>query len=125
GGLDSINTAEFGPTCERMERQQWWVVCHSAFSTEPDWEYVLTEATGAGVWLLPDPSVLSDDELSMTDGWGLTIELRDGPSYRTFQYRNPDAQPWPEARQAEALFRIVEDVWRHAPEVAQTEGENS
>jgi len=110
-GLDSDLTARFGPTCKRIERGDWWVICYSQFSTQPDWAGLLADATAEQVWQLPDPFGLYY-AWRVTDGWSMTIELRDGPEYRAFEYNNPDAYDWPETRHAVVLMEIFNRPWQ-------------
>ena len=90
--------------------------CRALFTEEPDWQGVLDRAERSGLRWLPDSSELPDDGVVVFDGWSLTVELRDGPSYRAYHYGNPDAHPsWPEAARASEIasaFRAIRDLVR-------------
>ena len=83
--------------------------CRALFRVEPDWQAVWRGADSAGIWTLPDASTLKGERMVL-DGWGITVELRDGESYRAWHYSNPDAQPWPEADTAVTIARLVSRV---------------
>lgn len=83
--------------------------CRAVFRVEPDWQAVWRGADSAGIWTLPDASTLKGGRMVL-DGWGITVELRDGESYRAWHYSNPDAQPWPEATTAVSIARLISSV---------------
>lgn len=96
--------------CGSFRRNAEIGVCNANFDARPDWGSVLLEAEAAGLWTLPDESLLPQSNIMTLDGWGITVELRDGPRYRAYSYGNPDNKTWPEARLAvkiaEAFRRI-------------------
>lgn len=60
----------------------------------------MKRAEAAGLWTLPDQWI-PPDGMQVVDGWGMTVELRDGSRYRAYHYTNPDARnPSPEAASA-------------------------
>lgn len=111
--LDAQLTEDLGSTCEQLLHGDDSTVCYGRFVGEPDWSRIMREASEAGLWTLPDPSTLPEDSVWALDGWGMTVELRDGRTYRTYEYRNPGGHAWPEARQAEALADIFGEIWQH------------
>lgn len=84
--------------------------CRGEFVRPPDWKAVLRRVEAEGLWTLPDESSLRHDGVAVMDGWGITVELRDGPRYRTYQYGNPDAHKWPEAAKATQIARALDTV---------------
>ena len=102
--------------CEPVLRGRTAEACRALFEKEPDWGEVWRAADSLGVWSLPDASTLPEvvgpnGERTITlDGWGITVELRDGPSYRAWHYSNPDVKPWPEAARATAFAAAVRSV---------------
>ncbi|HEU0012261.1 MAG TPA: hypothetical protein VFQ45_01185 [Longimicrobium sp.] len=89
--------------CGAVAMRDEMAACRALFTRAPEWGQVLAAAEAAGLWSLPDDSALPADGVVSLDGWGLTVELRDGASYRAYQYGNPQAHAWPEARQAERI----------------------
>lgn len=85
-------------------------VCRARFTRPPDWSAARRAAERAGLWQLPDESSLPDDGLIILDGWGITVELRDGTAYRAYRYGNPDRLPWPEVDSAVRIARAVRGV---------------
>ena len=102
--------------CGNFRRSSEVAVCDANFDTRPEWSSVLREAEAAGLWTLPDESLLPRSDLVITDGWGITVEVRDGATYRAYSYGNPDSKPWPEAklavRIADAFRRVDSHVSR-------------
>jgi hypothetical protein len=102
--------------CEPMRGGTSAEACRALFQREPDWRAVWRAADSLGVWSLPDASTLPEvvgpnGERTITlDGWGITVELRDGPAYRAWHYGNPDRKPWPEAARATAFAAALRPV---------------
>jgi hypothetical protein len=97
-------------------------VCRALFTRPPDWGDLLGRMEADGLWTLPDPSTFPDDGVLALDGWGITVELREGGSYRAYQYSNPHHHPrWPQAKQAEAIARTLAgvDSLLRTPDVVQ------
>ena len=63
-------------------------------------------------WQLPDPSQLSPPPSVGLDGISLMVEAWTPRGYRTYDYWEPDHSPWPEAKRASALMRLVYDQFR-------------
>ena len=95
--------------CHRFRVEAQMGICRTRFTRTPDWKGVLRRAEAADLWSLPDESTLPRRRLVL-DGWGITVELRDGPLYRAYHYGNPDRQEWPEARQAVAIAHALRSV---------------
>jgi len=96
--------------CRGFTRRLGAGVCRAVFDTTPDWHGMYQEAKSAGLWTLPDPSALPDDSTMVWDGWIMTVELRVGDQYRTYQYDNPAARDWPEADSALHVARSIRPV---------------
>jgi hypothetical protein len=102
--------------CELVPVGRFAEACRAIFQREPDWGAVWRVADSLGVWTLPDASTLPEvvgphGERTVTlDGWGITVELRDATSYRTWHYGNPDTKPWPEAARATAFAAALRRV---------------
>ena len=102
--------------CGSVRRGASAEACRALFRREPDWSAVWRAADSLGVWTLPDASTLPEvvgpnGERTVTlDGWGMTVELRDGPTYRVWEYGNPDTKPWPEAARATAFADALRSV---------------
>jgi hypothetical protein len=95
--------------CEPVRRGSSAEACHALFQREPEWRALWHVADSLDVWSLPDVSMLpevldpSGMRIVALDGWGITVELRDGPTYRAWHYGNPDTRPEPEAARATAF----------------------
>lgn len=102
--------------CEPVSRGRSAEACRALFQSDPDWRAVWRAADSLGVWSLPDASTLREvlgpnGERTITlDGWGITVELRDGPDYRVWHYSNPDRKQWPEAARAMAFAAALRPV---------------
>lgn len=101
--------------CVNFRRSNEVGVCEARFVQQPSWESVLRNAEKVGLWTLPDPASLPKDDMLFFDGWGISVELRDGPTYRAYSYGNPDSRKWPEAKLATKIadaFRSVDSLVR-------------
>lgn len=96
--------------CRDFTRQFGAGICRAVFDEEPSWQNRYQQAKNAGLWTLPDPSALPDDSTMVWDGWIMTVELRDGDHYRTYQYNNPRARKWPEADSALQVARSIRPI---------------
>jgi hypothetical protein len=86
--------------------------CVARFAKIPDCGTLLEKAEALGLWSLPDQASLPGDSIFVTDGWGMSVELRDGKRYRAYSYSNPQAHAWPEAKRAEAIAGAFQTVQR-------------
>jgi hypothetical protein len=102
--------------CGRVGRGRYAEACRALFEKEPDWRAVWRAADSLGVWTLPDASTLpevvgpSGERIVSVDGWGITVELRDGSACRAWHYGNSDLKPWPEAARATAFAATLRTV---------------
>jgi hypothetical protein len=97
-------------SCGPVRRVAGMAICRARFRSPPDWDSVLRRAEAAGLWQLPDASELPDDSRLVTDGWGITVELRSGSSYRAYDFANPDQHESPEARRATQVARAMSGI---------------
>jgi hypothetical protein len=95
--------------CEPVHRGRSAEACRARFQTEPDWRAVWRTADSLGVWTLPDAPPPSGNTITL-DGWGITVELRDGAAYRAWRYDNPDARHSPEAARASAFASALRSI---------------
>lgn len=109
-GLEEDRIAErLRPDCENMAYGLRYAVCRKVFPEEPDWESIYAELSDLDLWILRDESELRPKvDFMVLDGWGITVELRDGGKYRAYEHNNPRTKPWPEARRA---ARMAELLW--------------
>lgn len=106
--------------CTKFREARSMGTCQALFTTTPDWTAILQRAERYELWTLQDPSTLPSDRIMVTDGWGITVELRDGSAYRAYQYGNPDAHPsWPQGSQAIAIA----DAMRSVDSLVRSDGE--
>lgn len=95
-------------SCGTFQRLADMGVCTALFTAPPRWSDVLRRAEAAGLWTLPDESTLPSDGSITDDGWGMTVELRDGSHYRAYRYSNPDMHArWPEAARAMRIAKSL------------------
>ena len=100
--------------CDEFVLRQDYGTCHALFVRRPDWAKVLRELEANELWSLPDQSTLPSTRVAV-DGWGITVELRDGRRYRAYHYSNPDNQDAPEAKRAAAIakeLRVIDELTR-------------
>ncbi len=100
--------------------------CRTVFAQQPDWAEALRRAEAAQLWELPDSSELPPPRTMTLGGWGLTVELHDGITYRTYNHNNPQHRDeWPEAKHAveiAAAFRDIEAFIQRADAVQKYRG---
>ncbi|MFZ5844768.1 MAG: hypothetical protein ACOY3E_17930 [Pseudomonadota bacterium] len=70
---------------------------------------VFKKIEALGVWTLPDGNDVStyEDELVVSDGIAMVIEVRDGPFYRAYSWSNPGFRKAPEAIRASKILAEV------------------
>ena len=96
--------------CRPIRRVGGVEACKGASLSGVDWRRVLLQLDSLGISTLADPQTLARDDpfLGMSaDGWSMVVEIRTGNQYRTYSYDNPYWAPWPEARVAEEIAKIV------------------
>ena len=83
-------------------------VCESRFRQEPDWRGLLRELEAHRVWTLPDESELPTlANIINIDGGGVTVEAWNGTRYHTYEIGGVSPVVGPEAREGEAIQRIL------------------
>jgi hypothetical protein len=102
-------------TCESIRAAGDARICLTKFSARPNWERVLKDIQAESVWTLPDESETVNDGVIVTDGYGITVEAREGTRYRFYSYGNPDAHTAPAAQHAAAIARAFRDMWSFLP----------
>lgn len=110
-GLAEDHIAEHvRPDCENRAYGRRYGVCRKVFALEPDWESIYADLTDLGPWALRDESELRPQvDFLVLDGWGITVELRDGKKYRAYEHDNPRTKPWPEAQRAVKMAELLWD----------------
>lgn len=120
--FDDLIRYDQSTRCTKFRTADRAGTCEASFTRTPNWKRVLRDAEGEGLWTLPDQSALPNDRIAVFDGWGITVELRDGDAYRAYEYDNPGSHPsW--ARQAShviAIARIMQSVNALVPSGAQS-----
>ncbi|MGD2047493.1 MAG: hypothetical protein PVH96_14855, partial [Gemmatimonadota bacterium] len=95
----------------RVAHTGWTFACKADFGVdEPDWSVVFRRLSSLRVADLPDPETLTPEPLRVNDGTSVEVEVLRGTDYRSYTYGNPDYQPWPEARSAEAIIAVIQDL---------------
>ena len=97
-------------SCSRYATGARKHTCRADFTRPPDWGAVLKRAEALGLWTLPDESSLPYDSMQVLDGWTITVELRDGSRYRTYNYNNPDVRKRSETASAVAIREALEPI---------------
>jgi len=106
-GRVATDTLHF-PGAQKAYQNELVAVCTSRYRREPDWRGLLRELEAHQVWTLPDASELpSLANIVSVDGGGVTVEAWDGVRYHTYTFGNADLIPAPEARDADAIQRIL------------------
>jgi hypothetical protein len=110
--------------CHAFARTPRMEACHGSFRRRPDWARVLRRMESLGIWTLQDPATLPYDSIVTLDGWGMWVEVRDGPSFRTYAYPNPQSHPsWRDAPRAIEIARVLDDsvaALLRSPDVLRT-----
>jgi len=96
--------------CDAPRTRKGVQVCHGDLPTGIEWSTIVSQLEASGLWHLPDASVLPPPSVDVFDGWSLTVELRAGDKYRSYQYPNPDAQKWTEAAGAAEVANALHEV---------------
>ena len=110
-GFDHGVRAWIGDSCDRMVIAQDVRVCHGRFAHAPSWGALLRTVDSLGLWTLPDPATLPRDHVLMLDGSIVRVELRDGGTFRSFDYGFPGGHPtWPSDARMAAILRALDTV---------------
>ncbi|MBV9926795.1 MAG: hypothetical protein JOZ96_17380 [Acidobacteria bacterium] len=75
------------------------------------WDSAWERLLAAGIRTLPDSSEI-DYDTGGTDGWAYLVELREGDSYRAFNYQIPEYSRRPEARHVLEIGNAVGEEFR-------------
>lgn len=83
-----------------------WPLTVKPVLPKTSWDALWKQIETLGVLSLPDSSTLPNEVLAF-DGISYVVEFNDGETYRTYQYGNPQAQTWPEAKTIIAIANTV------------------
>lgn len=95
--------------CDAIRTVDRTAVCIARFTRRPDWKALLMKIESEGVWTLPDEQSLPKEhfpngmQVIVSDGYGITVEARDGSSYRSYGYDNPETSKQDAAKHAAAI----------------------
>ena len=96
--------------CGGFRRSADTGICRALFTREPDWRAVLQRAEAGGLWTLPDESTLPGNVPMVLDGTSMTVELRDGRTYRAYQYDVPNRRGAPESERITEIARSLNAI---------------
>ncbi len=99
-----------------------YVVCEVAISPAPKWDSILEELEDHDVWDLPDEATLEPPPAAVWDGWGLQAAVLTSSGYRSYRYWVPDRRPWPEAKQALAITRVLDELQQNVSRLSARRG---
>jgi hypothetical protein len=109
--MDSVLRYSFAGECGAVHRVGHSEACPIQLKRQPDWRRLWDSLERLGVWQLADQSIQPNDSVVVFDGWSMTVELRDGPFYRSFAYSNPNAHKGAAFRAATAIGQIENGLW--------------
>lgn len=110
-GFDRGVRGWIGDSCDRFASVQDVRVCHGRFAHTPRWRTLLDSVSSMGLWTLPDPATLPRDHVMMLDGSIVRVELRDGDTFRSFDYAFPGRHPtWPSDARMAGILRTLDTV---------------
>jgi hypothetical protein len=95
--------------CDAIRTVDRTAVCIARFTKRPDWNALLGKIESEGVWTLPDGGELPKEhfpngmQVVVNDGYGMTVEARDGTNYRRYAYDNPEMRKEDVAKHAAAI----------------------
>ncbi len=112
--IDAVVRRSVAGRCTKPRRVGETEACRVHLRAAPNWRALWDSLENLGVWRLPDQDELPQIGASL-DGWGMTVELRDGQRYRSYAYDNPDGHRHPAQVAATAVARIGDDLWRLVP----------
>lgn len=110
---DAVVRHSLAGRCDTPRQQGDTAACVARLRSRPDWSAIWDSLTVLGVWTLPNQDDLPHEGRITLDGWSMTIELRDGPRYRSVAYSNPDAFNHP----AQVAATAVGGAARHLGEL--------
>ena len=94
--------------CGPAWRHDDYEMCAVQLTPKESWAGILARLDSLGVGTLPDASTLSPPGASGLDGWGIVVEVLDGPVYSTYHYWMPDEDAsQPEVRRAAAIVKVL------------------
>jgi hypothetical protein len=105
--------------CDSIRTLDRTAVCFARFAKRPDWNALLEKIESEGVWKLPDEGDLPKEhfpngmQVIISDGYGMTVEARNGENYRRYGYDNPEHREKDEAKHAAAItaaFKTIESL---------------
>lgn len=100
-------TAGCGPR-QRSGKYEW---CTASLAPGQNWGTILKTLDSLGVAKLPDAASLSPPARTGLDGWSIVVEVREGPTYRSYSYWSPeDSAVQPEVRRAAAIAAVVDSI---------------
>jgi tryptophan synthase alpha subunit len=99
-------------TCDHLKIGEEDNVCTRVYKSEPSWKSIYKNLLALNITNLPDQSELPAPDIQVNDGIAMVVEIRDGTSYRAYQYSNPIFRSQPEAVAASKIITIVHKVAR-------------
>lgn len=96
--------------CTDLRRGKKIDVCTAVFRSTPDWSTLHRRLTTLGIATLPDESELPKQEIVVFDGIAMVVEVRDGSSYRAYEYANPSLRSGPHAEAASQIIQAIGNV---------------
>ncbi len=93
--------------CSALRRGSHTEVCFIQAEGSHEFVTLLTQIDSLDAWHLRDPSELTPPGTIGLDGTTLMVEVRTASGYRTYSYWEPGDGPWPEAKRAGSLARLV------------------
>jgi hypothetical protein len=104
--IDAVMRYSNAGRCRTIRRFGDAEACMIRLTGPPDWRAMWDSLDVLSVWTLPDQSELPRDGKMPLDGWSMTVEVRDGPRYRSYAYSNPDAHQHPAQVAAAAIGQM-------------------
>lgn len=89
-------------------------VCTATLKNTPSWDALYKNLFRLGITTLPDQSELPQPEIDVLDGIAMVVEVREGSSYRAYEYSNPAFRSEPEAEAATMIIHAIADVFRQS-----------
>jgi len=99
-------------SCTRLRKGTKVDVCTATFKKTPNWNALYEQLNRLGITTLPDESELPRPDVVVFDGISMVVEVREGSSYRAYQYSNPHFRREPESNAAQQIIRAIADAIR-------------